>query len=56
MKASTSAALVGAAILSTLFFPLIAMRLRAGRVEDDIDPEIELERVVEGFDDEPLPA
>jgi len=56
MKNSTSAALVGAAILSTLFFPLIAMRLRSGRVEDDIDSDVELERVVEGFDDEPLPA
>lgn len=56
MKASTSAALVGAAILSTLFFPLIAMRLRAGRVEDDIDPDVELEREAEGFDDAPLPA
>jgi Kef-type K+ transport system membrane component KefB len=56
MKASTSAALVGAAILSTLFFPLIAMRLRSGRVEDDIDPDVELEREAEGFADEPLPA
>ena len=56
MKASTSAALVGAAILSTLFFPLIAMRLRSGRVEGDIDPEVELEREAEGFSDEPLPA
>ena len=56
MKASTSAALVGAAILSTLFFPLIAMRLRSGRVEGDIDPDIELEREAEGFEDEPLPA
>lgn len=56
MEASTSAALVGAAILSTLFFPLIAMRLRSGRVEGDIDPDIELEREAEGFEDEPLPA
>ena len=56
MRASTSAALVGAAILSTLFFPLIAMRLRSGRVEGDIDEEIELEREAEGFDDGPLPA
>ncbi len=56
MKPSTSAALVGAAILSTLFFPLIAMRLRAGRVDADIDPEVELEREAEGFDDGPLPA
>lgn len=56
MEASTSAALVGAAILSTLFFPLIAMRLRSGRVEGDIDPDVELEREAEGFEDEPLPA
>lgn len=56
MEDSTSAALVGAAILSTLFFPLIAMRLRSGRVEGDVDPDVELEREAEGFDDEPLPA
>ncbi len=56
MKASSSAALVGAAILSTLFFPLIAMRLRSGRVAGDVDPDIELEREAEGFDDELLPA
>jgi hypothetical protein len=30
MKASTSAGLVGAAIISTLVFPLVAMRLRRG--------------------------
>ena len=56
MEVSTSAALVGAAILSTLFFPLIAMRLRSGRVEGDVDPDVELEREAEGFTDEPLPA
>ena len=56
MKDSTSAALVGAAILSTLFFPLIAMRLRSGRVEGDIDPNVEAERELEGFDGGPLPA
>ena len=56
MLSSTSAALVGAAILSTLIFPLVAMRLRAGRVEDDIDEDIELKREVEGFDDGPIPA
>ena len=56
MKDSTSAALVGAAILSTLFFPLIAMRLRSGRVEGDVDPNVEAERELEGFDGGPLPA
>jgi len=56
MKSSTAAALVGAAILSTLFFPLIAMQLRSGRVEGDVDPDVEIEREEEGFDEEPLPA
>ena len=35
---------------------LIAMRLRSGRVEGDVDPDVELEREAEGFTDEPLPA
>src|SRR5262249_52579261 len=30
MRAVTAAALVGAAVLSTLFFPLLGLRLRAG--------------------------
>jgi hypothetical protein len=30
MKSSTAAALVGAAILSTLIFPLVAARIRRG--------------------------
>ena len=30
MKSSTAAGLVGAAIISTLVFPLVAMRLRRG--------------------------
>jgi Kef-type K+ transport system membrane component KefB len=34
MRPSTAAALVGAAILSTLIFPLIGLRLRAGEAED----------------------
>ena len=39
MRSSTSAGLVGAAIVSTLVFPLIGLRLRRGRaarVEEDI--------------------
>jgi hypothetical protein len=41
MSSSTSAGLVGAAIVSTLVFPLIGLRLRreqADRVEEDIVP------------------
>jgi Kef-type K+ transport system membrane component KefB len=34
MRSSTAAALVGAAMLSTLVFPLIGMRLRRGRVDE----------------------
>jgi Kef-type K+ transport system membrane component KefB len=37
MRASTSAALVGAAILSTLVFPLVGLHLRKGRVEGDLE-------------------
>jgi hypothetical protein len=40
MRVSTASALVGAAILSTLFYPLVAMRLRRGRVEQ-LGPEVE---------------
>lgn len=39
MVASTASSLVGAAILSTLIFPLLGLRLRAGRAADDIDHE-----------------
>ena len=56
MKSSTSAALVGAAILSTLFFPLIAMHLRSGRVEGDIDESVEDELISEGFIEAPASA
>jgi len=35
MSSSTAAALVGAAILSTLIFPLAGLRLRSGRVALD---------------------
>jgi Kef-type K+ transport system membrane component KefB len=34
MRTSTSAALVGAAIVSTLAFPIVGMRLRRGRVDE----------------------
>ena len=37
MRASTSAALVGAAILSTMVFPLLGLHLRKGRVEGDLE-------------------
>ena len=36
MRASTSAALVGAAILSTMVFPLVGLHLRKGRAENDL--------------------
>ena len=35
MRASTAAALVGAAILSTLIFPLVGLGLRRGALEPD---------------------
>ena len=45
MRASTASALVGAAIISTLVFPLVALRLRQGRrEEDDAVPEPALAR------------
>jgi hypothetical protein len=34
MRSSTSAALVGAAMLSTLIFPFVALALRRGRSEE----------------------
>jgi Kef-type K+ transport system membrane component KefB len=40
MRVSTASALVGAAILSTLVYPLLAMRLRRGRVEQ-LGPDVE---------------
>jgi hypothetical protein len=36
MKTSTSAGLVGAAIISTLAFPLIAARIRRGSGPDEL--------------------
>jgi hypothetical protein len=41
MRTSTAAALVGAAILSTLVFPLVGLRLRRGRAALDLDPGLE---------------
>jgi Kef-type K+ transport system membrane component KefB len=38
MESSTAASLVGAAIVSTLVFPLLAMRLRRGRHEELLGP------------------
>src|SRR5215469_16490213 len=40
MQPSTSAALVGAGIISTLVFPLIGLRLRAGRSATDVDERV----------------
>ena len=37
MRASTSAALVGAAILSTMVFPLVGLHLRKGRAAGDLE-------------------
>ena len=40
MRTSTAAALVGAAILSTLVFPLVGLRLRKGRAALDMEPDL----------------
>jgi Kef-type K+ transport system membrane component KefB len=46
MRPSTSAALVGAGIISTVVFPLASLRLRAGRAatdrEDHLDEDVVL--------------
>ena len=42
MKSTTSAALVGAAILSTLVYPQVGLALRRGRTEADEPPEPEV--------------
>ena len=54
MRSSTAAALVGAAILSTLIYPLVGLRLRRGRAEHDVDEGVERELIAEGL--EPAPA
>ena len=56
MLASTSAALVGAAMLSTLIFPLVGLRLRAGRAAGDLDERVEAELEAEGFGPAPATA
>ena len=38
MRASTAASLVGAAILSTMIFPLVGLKLREGRAGLDAEP------------------
>jgi Kef-type K+ transport system membrane component KefB len=39
MRSSTAASLVGAAMLSTFAFPLVALRLRQGRAGIDLEPQ-----------------
>ena len=41
MRTSTAAALVGAAILSTLVFPLVGLRLRRGRAALDVESDLQ---------------
>ena len=41
MRTSTSAALVGAGIVSTVVFPLVGLRLRAGRSATDLEDRLE---------------
>ena len=42
MESTTSAALVGAAIISTLVYPQVGLALRRGRTEADEPPEPEV--------------
>jgi Kef-type K+ transport system membrane component KefB len=49
MRSSTAAALVGAAILSTLVYPLVGLRLRGDRPRTDIDTDVERELEREGY-------
>jgi hypothetical protein len=41
MRLSTASALVGAAMISTLVYPLVALRLRRGRSAEEPGPEAE---------------
>ena len=41
MRSSTAASLVGAAMLSTFAFPLVAMSLRKGRAGTDLEPRLQ---------------
>jgi Kef-type K+ transport system membrane component KefB len=56
MRSATAASLVGAAMLSTLIFPLVGLRLRRGRTEHDVDPAVEAERRAQGLERGPAPA
>jgi hypothetical protein len=40
MRSSTAASLVGAAMVSTFAFPLVAMSLRKGRAGTDLEPSL----------------
>jgi Kef-type K+ transport system membrane component KefB len=42
MRSSTAAALVGAAMLSTLVFPLLALRLRRGRTDEPSPDQLDV--------------
>jgi Kef-type K+ transport system membrane component KefB len=48
MRSGTAAALVGAAIVSTLVFPLVGMRLRRGRIEEAAEEGAPDELAVDG--------
>jgi Kef-type K+ transport system membrane component KefB len=47
MRPSTSAALIGAGIISTLIFPLVGLRLRAGRAATDVKDHLDLDASLE---------
>jgi Kef-type K+ transport system membrane component KefB len=47
MTPSTSAALIGAGIVSALAFPLVGLRLRAGRVSTDVDDQSDVDASLE---------
>ena len=42
MRASTAASLVGAAVLSTLVYPMLGLRLRKGAPVDDPASKVEV--------------
>jgi len=47
MRPSTSAALIGAGIISTLAFPLVGLRLRAGRAATDLEDHLDVDGSLE---------
>ncbi len=50
MRASTAAAPVGAAVLSTLVYPFLRLRLRAAAVREPVSPSPSLPRLdIRGF-------